>query len=92
MTQQLPLARVAKIYTKAVARGEQPAKAVREALDIPVSTAGYWIRRAKDQGLIPDVTGKPRNPKVARVAKAVGVEYAVLERAICKYAAGDIRI
>ena len=43
---------VARIYVFAELAGEPPAKSVRETLDIPTSTAGYWIRRAKDRGLL----------------------------------------
>lgn len=42
------LVRVARIYAREVLSGRRPAKAVSEELEIPSSTAGYWIRRAKD--------------------------------------------
>lgn len=43
---------VARIYLTAELTSDPPAKAVKEALSIPTSTAGYWIRRAKDKGLM----------------------------------------
>lgn len=43
---------VARIYVIAELSGEPPAKSVRETFKVPPSTAGYWIRRAKDRGLL----------------------------------------
>jgi hypothetical protein len=43
---------VARIYLTAELASDPPAKAVKEAMGIPTSTAGYWIRRAKDKGLM----------------------------------------
>jgi len=43
---------VARIYVMAELAGDPPAKSVKETLDIPTSTAGYWIRRAKDRGIL----------------------------------------
>jgi len=43
---------VARIYVMAELAGEPPAKSVKENLDIPMPTAGNWIRRAKDRGIL----------------------------------------
>ena len=43
---------VARIYVIAELSGEPPAKSVRETFKVPPSTAGYWIRRAKDRGIL----------------------------------------
>ncbi len=43
---------VARIYIMAEAAGLKPAQSVKESLKIPISTAGYWIRRAKDRGFM----------------------------------------
>lgn len=43
---------VARFYLMAGLAGDPPAKSVKENLDIPTSTAGYWIRRAKDRGIL----------------------------------------
>jgi hypothetical protein len=43
---------VARIYVIAELAGDPPAKAVRESLGIPESTANNWIRRAKDRGIL----------------------------------------
>lgn len=39
---------VARIYAREILSGRKPAKAVSEIMGVPTSTAGYWIRRAKD--------------------------------------------
>lgn len=63
---------VARIYIMAELAGDPPAKSVKETLDIPTSTAGYWIRRAKDRGILkqPAATGEPHpaNPKQTPIA------------------------
>lgn len=46
------LLNVARIYAYQHAIGGKPAHEVARILDIPRSTADYWIRRAKDKGLI----------------------------------------
>jgi len=43
---------VARIYIMAELVGDPPAKHVREAFKVPTSTAGYWIRRAKDRKIL----------------------------------------
>jgi hypothetical protein len=45
---------VARIYVMAELAGDPPAKFVKENLDIPMSTANSWIRRAKDRGTLDD--------------------------------------
>jgi hypothetical protein len=63
---------VARIYVMAELAGDPPAKSVKETLDIPTSTAGYWIRRAKDRGILkqPATTGEPHPalPKQSPIA------------------------
>ena len=90
MTNQSNAAKVSHIYMKAAREGRPRAKAVRDELGLPTSTAGYWIRRAKDLGLIKEAP--TRSAKVLRVAKALGVEYADLVRAVNRHANGDLRI
>ncbi len=51
---------VARLYLMAQLASEAPAKAVKEALDIPSSTAGLWIRRSKDRGYM-DAKEPPRS-------------------------------
>lgn len=46
------LLRVARVFAFQHAISGTPAAAVAEVLRIPRSTADYWIRRAKDRGLI----------------------------------------
>jgi hypothetical protein len=43
---------VARLYVSGELAGIAPAKNVRSILEIPTSTAGYWIRRAKDRGFL----------------------------------------
>jgi hypothetical protein len=43
---------VARIYIMGELAGEPPAKHVMEAFGVPPSTAGYWIRRAKDRKIL----------------------------------------
>lgn len=43
---------VAQIYATASLIGDPQAKNVAGVLGIPLSTAGYWIRRAKDRGFL----------------------------------------
>jgi hypothetical protein len=43
---------VARFYILAKLAGDPPAKFVREAFGVPTSTAGYWIRRAKDRKIL----------------------------------------
>lgn len=43
---------VARMYVMAELAGDPPAKHVREAFGVPTSTAGYWIRRAKDRKIL----------------------------------------
>lgn len=50
---------VARIYVQAQLAGEPPTKAVKDTLRIPLSTAGYWIRRTKDKGFMDPVKQAP---------------------------------
>jgi hypothetical protein len=43
---------VARVYILAELAGDPPAKVVRETFGVPTSTAGYWIRRAKDRKIL----------------------------------------
>jgi hypothetical protein len=43
---------VAKVYTVALATGDQPTKAVRNVFEIAQSTAGQWVKRARDKRLL----------------------------------------
>ena len=43
---------VARLYLVGQLLGGAPAKFVRDQLEVPTSTAGSWIRRAKDRGFI----------------------------------------
>lgn len=43
---------VARIYRLALLVGEAPTQAVAGALDLPRSTAGRWVMRARDRGLL----------------------------------------
>jgi hypothetical protein len=43
---------VARIYRFAVLLGANPTQAVADGLDIPRSTAGRWVTRARDRGLL----------------------------------------
>jgi len=43
---------VARIYVMAELVGDPPAKHVRDSFGVPTSTAGYWIRRAKDRKIL----------------------------------------
>lgn len=93
MIKQPPLERVATIYRQAATAGKPPAKTVAETLKIPQATAGAWIRRAKDVGLLKErVEVKKRNVRALRVAEALGIEYDVLVAAVMKHAGGDLRV
>jgi len=43
---------VSRIYRRAVILGDPPAQSVANALNVPRSTAGRWIMRARDRGLL----------------------------------------
>lgn len=43
---------VARVYRFAVLLGANPTQAVADGLDVPRSTAGRWVTRARDQGLL----------------------------------------
>lgn len=58
---------VASVYQLAVLLGDAPTQAVAEQLDIPRSTAGRWVTRARDRGLL-DVTD-PRTPHAAPITR-----------------------
>ena len=51
---------VARVYVREALSGRRPAKAVSEYFGVATSTAGYWIRRAKDLGYIR--RERPRGP------------------------------
>lgn len=62
---------VARIYVMAELAGDPPAKSVKETLAIPTSTAGYWIRRAKDRGILTQqATTVAPHPSLPAPAKA----------------------
>ena len=88
MTNQSVARKVAKIYTAAAIEGKPPAKTVRDVLGLPPSTAGYWIRRAKDLGLIEGPLR--RNARAVKVARALNVEYDDLVQAVNRHAAGRL--
>ncbi|GAB3192034.1 hypothetical protein GCM10027061_21230 [Nesterenkonia suensis] len=46
------LVEAARIYAREALSGHRPAKGVREQMGVSASTAGYWIRRAKDRGFL----------------------------------------
>ncbi|GAA1103473.1 hypothetical protein GCM10009650_02770 [Nesterenkonia jeotgali] len=54
------LAEVARIYAREQMAGRRPAKGVVSTMGVPTSTAGYWIRRAKDRGYLRAVLETPR--------------------------------
>jgi hypothetical protein len=89
------LARVAKIYLAAGQKGLPPTKAVREHFGLAQSTAGYWVAKARNANLLPPMgagSNGSRNAKALRVAKALGVDYDALVRAVKRHANGDLRI
>src|ERR1035437_6246165 len=43
---------VARVYIFAELSGDPPAKHVKDVFKVPTSTAGYWIRRAKDRTIL----------------------------------------
>lgn len=43
---------VARIYTLAVLLGDAPTQRVAEAMGVPRATAGRWVTRARDRGLL----------------------------------------
>ena len=53
---------VARIYRWALLEGDAPTQAVAYELDIPRSTAGRWVTRARDRGLLTVV-----DPRASRV-------------------------
>jgi hypothetical protein len=46
-------ANVAERYARLAKEGEQPAKAIAEANDVPVGTVHGWIREARRRGFLP---------------------------------------
>jgi hypothetical protein len=95
MTTRPTLTQVAKVYTAAAAKGLPPTKAVRERFDISQSTSGAWVSQARAAGLLPKSSAGDQghvNVKALRVAKALGVEYDDLVRAVRRYADGDLRL
>ncbi|GLZ05000.1 hypothetical protein Acsp03_24660 [Actinomadura sp. NBRC 104412] len=53
---------VARIYRLAVLLGDAPTQAVASGLGVPRSTAGRWVTRARDRGLLTVV-----DPRASRV-------------------------
>jgi DNA-binding transcriptional ArsR family regulator len=51
---------VSLIYRRAVVLGDAPAQSVANALGMPRSTAGRWITRARDRGLLTVVDKRGR--------------------------------
>src|SRR4051812_27570927 len=49
---------VASVYRSALARGDRPTVAVQTALGLPRSTAGDWLRAARDRGYLPPSSGR----------------------------------
>jgi hypothetical protein len=49
--------RVAMLYTRCVAGGVRPAKAIAEANDVPPSTVYRWIREARRRGTLAPARG-----------------------------------
>jgi hypothetical protein len=43
---------VARIYRQAMSRGEHPTRAIEQALNLPRSTACYWLAAARRQGYL----------------------------------------
>ena len=86
---------VADIYTYAAEHGMPPTLTVMEEWDAPRSTAGRWVREARDAGLLPPT--KERSPnhtneRLMRVATRLGIAPAVLGQAILEEAGGQVRI
>jgi hypothetical protein len=52
---------VAALYTMAVVIGDPPTRTVATVLNLPRSTAGYWVSKARDKGLL--TVRAPRRPR-----------------------------
>jgi len=52
---------VARVYAIAVLCGEGPTRMVADLVGLPQSTAGYWVRKARQQGLL--TVSAPRTRK-----------------------------
>ncbi|MEV4001017.1 hypothetical protein [Actinomadura sp. NPDC049753] len=59
---------VARIYRLALLEGDAPTRAVAHVLSIPRSTAGRWVTRARDRGLLTVID--PRASREARIQAA----------------------
>lgn len=46
---------VARLYRVAEALQQGPTRHVASAIGLPISTAGFWVRKARDFGLLPEV-------------------------------------
>jgi len=96
MTNRPSLTQIASTYNAAAAKGLPPTKAVRERFNIAKSTAGLWVSQARAAKMLPKSRGAGYqghlNVKALRVAKALGVEYDDLVRAVRRHAAGDLRL
>jgi hypothetical protein len=90
-----PLAEVAGIYNAALKASQAPTLAVAEHWGRPYSTAGYWVRRARSEGLV--VEYDPASLEIVSrrtfaVAQALGVEVQALRDAVIEHADGELRI
>lgn len=47
------LARVARAYASAVARGEQPNASIRDQVGVPLKTVQRWVYTARQRGIMP---------------------------------------
>jgi hypothetical protein len=84
-------AELVKVYTAAASEGRPPAKAVQRHFGIPAATAGRRIAEARTSGCLADDV-EVRNAKAVAVAKALGVSYGELVRAVREHAGGDLRV
>lgn len=91
---RISLEDVAGVFNAAVDEGIPPARQVAIEFAAHPSTTAYWIRRAKDRGLILDESfaGKQKNKKLEAVALDLGITSARLAESLRKHAGGDLRI
>lgn len=92
--QPIDYAELAKVFCDAVERGEPPAKAVEAHFGLPTSTASKRISEARKLGHLAHGHGwrDLRNRKALAVARALGVTYEDLVRAVQEHAGGDLRL
>jgi hypothetical protein len=85
---------VADVYNDAARTGHAPTLAVEQRFGVSRSTAGRWVRAARNAGLLEPVGwgASPRlNRKVVAVAREMGVDPGALQAAILRQG-GDLRI